>query len=154
MKREQREKVTKEYYDVFIAKDGTEFTNAKECSYYEETAYGVISARFCAIAKKLTREEAHPFDSIIDGGCGSTTYYRLTPKNDVQLKILLEFCRANDCYFAETEAGWGMHIDEVEVGTTYIVALYESGSSAIFNRDKVEKWCMHALEAFNETEEA
>ena len=44
MKTIKKESVS--YYNVFVAIDGTEFTNEDECKKYEATAYGVLSARY------------------------------------------------------------------------------------------------------------
>jgi predicted RNA-binding protein Jag len=42
-------KVTKtreQRYDVYVANDGTEFTTEEQCKKYDESAYGVLSAKY------------------------------------------------------------------------------------------------------------
>ena len=46
MKKERKEIVRKEYKDIYIAIDGTEFDSEEECKKYEQTALVVINAAF------------------------------------------------------------------------------------------------------------
>lgn len=50
MKIEKRE--VKTYKEVFVAMDGTEFSNREECETYEKSATAVIDGRFNALVKK------------------------------------------------------------------------------------------------------
>lgn len=55
------EKITKEkttFCTVYKAFDGKEFNTEEECRKYENSAYGVISARYAAIPKVITNEYA------------------------------------------------------------------------------------------------
>lgn len=51
MKIEKRE--VKTYKEVFVAMDGTEFSNREECETYEKSATTVINGRFNALVKKV-----------------------------------------------------------------------------------------------------
>ena len=44
MKKIRKENVS--YYDVFVACDGTEFRDEKECRIYDESAKGVLNAKY------------------------------------------------------------------------------------------------------------
>lgn len=44
MKKIQKERVS--YYDVYVANDGTEFNSQEECQKYDNSALGVVRARY------------------------------------------------------------------------------------------------------------
>lgn len=58
------QKEQKSYVDVFVAADGTEFKTAEECRKYEDSAYGVLQAKYRKLIIKSTDEESA-------FGCGS-----------------------------------------------------------------------------------
>lgn len=58
MKKIQREVVTKSYVDVFIANDGTEFKNQDECEKYDDSAKGVLLAKYAPMVVSKTNEYA------------------------------------------------------------------------------------------------
>lgn len=61
MKKIQKER--KSCYDVFVAVDGTEFLTEEECKKYEESAYGVLMARY----KKLIVKSGTEYDLVPSG---------------------------------------------------------------------------------------
>lgn len=54
MKKIQKEKVST--YDVFVAIDGTEFREMEECKKYEESAKGVLNAKYRKLVVKSVSE--------------------------------------------------------------------------------------------------
>ena len=70
MKKIQKEIVRKEYVNVFVANDGTEFTDENECKQYDESAKGVLFAKHNArIIKKSDEYSLFGFgseDNVID----------------------------------------------------------------------------------------
>ena len=66
MKKIQKE--TKMYYDVFVANDGTEFRTEEDCKKYDESAYGVLNAKYKKLVINTDVEEG--FFGF--GGCDAT----------------------------------------------------------------------------------
>lgn len=56
MKTITREKQIVEKYEVFVAEDGTEFKEEAECKKYEESAKGVLSAKYHPLIVGTTNE--------------------------------------------------------------------------------------------------
>jgi len=52
----QKERVEKKYYNVYVANDGTEFSDEAECKKYEESAYAVLHARYQKLVVNTTNE--------------------------------------------------------------------------------------------------
>lgn len=52
MKKIQKEIVRKEYVSVFVANDGTEFSDEAECKKYDESAKGVLLAKYQQVVLK------------------------------------------------------------------------------------------------------
>lgn len=52
MKKIQKEIVRKEYVNVFVANDGTEFSDEAECKKYDESAKGVLLAKYQQVVLK------------------------------------------------------------------------------------------------------
>lgn len=52
MKIIKKEVVTKSYVEVFIANDGTEFSSESECRKYDESAMGVLRAKYAPMVVK------------------------------------------------------------------------------------------------------
>lgn len=50
MKKIQKERVS--YYDVYVANDGTEFSTQEECKKYDDSALGVVRARYKKLVVK------------------------------------------------------------------------------------------------------
>lgn len=57
MKKIQKEVITKSYVDVFVANDGTEFSSQSECKKYDESAKGVLLAKYAPMVVKTFSEE-------------------------------------------------------------------------------------------------
>lgn len=149
-----KEKKVTTSYTAYVAADGTEFLNEKACEEYEKTAYHAFSVRFKAIAVKLEGDKKNLFDCIIDGGCGGTEYYRVTPKDEAEVGIVMNFAVANGCFFPDKDTSWAIRACELKAGTTYIMALFESGDCTIYSRKRLTDGVMKALCAFDDDKEA
>lgn len=57
MKKIQKEVVKKSYVDVFVANDGTEFSSQIECEKYDESAKGVLLAKYAPMVVKTSYED-------------------------------------------------------------------------------------------------
>lgn len=68
MKTVVRERTNVEKYEVYVAADGTEFTNCDECEKYEESAKGVLMAKI----RPLVVKEASQEDILGWGSCEDT----------------------------------------------------------------------------------
>lgn len=55
MKKIQKERVS--YYDVYVANDGTEFNSQEECQKYDNSALGVVRARYEKLVVKTKTED-------------------------------------------------------------------------------------------------
>lgn len=80
MKIIKQEKVQKSYYDVYVANDGTEFSDRDECKKYEESALGVMMAKI----KPLIIEDISEEGIIGFGNCDDTIWVmKPQTQNDV-----------------------------------------------------------------------
>ena len=99
MKKEQREKVF--YTTVYVACDGTEFTNEAECQTYEKSAKGVIFGRMrnCVINEGTE-------DSIFNAGSDDNHAYVLLPKSKEDVEAINMVCSWVDSHnYKESEEG-------------------------------------------------
>lgn len=87
MKEIKKEKFVKTYESVWVANDGTEFSNAEECKKYDESAKGVLFAKYRPIVVKES-DEYEMFggsdDNIVD-----IVKLDTAEKRDLILQILL-----------------------------------------------------------------
>lgn len=76
----KKERVQKSYYEIFVANDGTEFTNADECKKYEGSAKGVLMAKLKPlIIKDISEDSLFGF-----GNCDDTVWVmKPSTQNDV-----------------------------------------------------------------------
>ena len=59
-----REKVEKKYFNVYVANDGTEFSDRDQCEKYEESAMGVLMAKIKPLmVREITTEDIHGYGS-------------------------------------------------------------------------------------------
>ncbi|UKK52698.1 hypothetical protein [Prevotella sp. E2-28] len=63
MKVETRERTNVVKYNVYVAYDGREFNDEEECKKYEESAYGVLNAKYQKLIIK-SASEGDVFDGI------------------------------------------------------------------------------------------
>lgn len=71
------QKTRESYYDVFVAYDGTEFTNHDDCLNYEGSARGVIMSK----VRRLVVKETNPYAMF---GIGSEDDYYLVLRPTTQ----------------------------------------------------------------------
>lgn len=92
MKKIQKEIVRKEYVSVFVANDGTEFSDEAECKKYDESAKGVLLAKYQQVVLKES-------DAYSLFGFGSDEevieVVKLNSKEDVDLIV--------QCYLLEND---------------------------------------------------
>lgn len=74
-----------EYYDVFVAADGTEFENADECKKYEQSALGVLNIKY----KKLIVKESTE-DGILDIGSCDNSVEVLKPVTQADADLIMQ----------------------------------------------------------------
>jgi len=79
-----REKVVKTNEIVYVAIDGTEFTDAQQCEKYENSALAVLKSRF----NKLIISTGDMWDLV--RGCDDHTYYIVAPRTDEEASIILQ----------------------------------------------------------------
>lgn len=59
-----REKVEKKYFNVYVANDGTEFSDRDQCEKYEESAMGVLMSKIKPLmVREITTEDIHGYGS-------------------------------------------------------------------------------------------
>ena len=85
MKIIKKEVVTKSYVEVFIANDGTEFSTQSECEKYDESAKGVLLAKYAPMVVETFFE-----DGIFRAGYGDNTVEIVRVKNQEDADILLQ----------------------------------------------------------------
>lgn len=149
-----KEKKVTTSYTAYVAEDGTEFLNEKACEEYENTAYHTFSIRFMSIAKRVEGDKAHQLDCLLDSGCGAARFFKVTPKDDAEVNIIMNFAVANDCCFGEKDETWGIHADELKAGTTYILALFDDVACMLYSKERLTARVTEALSAFDKDEEA
>lgn len=84
----QKERVRTEYYNIYVANDGMEFTSEEECKKYEESAELVLNTRYKPlVVKESTEEDLFGFgccDDIVE-------VVKPTSKDDVDAIMQLAF---------------------------------------------------------------
>ena len=84
----KKERQRTEYYEMFIANDGTEFDSREECEKYENSAEGVLMQRYKPLIVKETTE-----DYLFGWGSSDNTVEIVKPtsKDDADLIMQLVF---------------------------------------------------------------
>ena len=85
MKTIQKERVKKEYYDVYVAEDGTEFRDKEECMKYDESARCVLNSVLRKIMVKSSVE-----DAILGFGSCDITVEVYKPKDENDKRLLMQ----------------------------------------------------------------
>lgn len=94
MKKIQKEVVTKSYVDIFVANDGTEFRSESECRKYDESAMGVLLAKYAPMVEKTFFE-----DDIFPAGYEENPVEIVRVKNQEDADILLQLFILDHPYF-------------------------------------------------------
>lgn len=135
---------------VFVAKDGTEFTDEKECEIYEasaECAYRTL-LKGCLEEIPLIDPSMKALDAILDCGSEESTYYRLLLKSKEDKKNFIAWLHCFDyfslCGYNNFWTGEGKSynpyttVEELEIGKTYlIIRTYDSNYFRIYSKDKI-----------------
>ena len=102
----------KNYKNVYVAADGTEFDVQSECEAYEKSALGVLKARLAKIAL-VQKSECELFAG---SGCDDNTSFVVIPKNEEEVGVVqqLVFLMA---YSKEAQA------EKIAVGKVLVVTL-------------------------------
>lgn len=119
MTRETRTR--EERYDVYIADDGTVFTDKDKCKEYESTIECLYITRFQAISKKLVGKPYYAIDTLFDDDRAEMDYYLVTPKDETDVMTICGFVKYSYSFDKDTA-------EKVRVGNTYIVAVGECWS--------------------------
>lgn len=90
------QKTRTSYYDVFVANDGTEFSDMEECRKYEESAKGVLNARIHKILVKTCTEE----DLFSVGSCDGTIEI-LRPTCEEDKKTIMQMYLLKNPHFSD-----------------------------------------------------
>lgn len=86
------EKEKKSFYEVFVANDGTEFTDRDECRKYEESAKGVLMAKIRPLVVKETTME----DLWGIGSCDNTMWIVKVDSQDAADIIMQVYLFVNE----------------------------------------------------------
>ena len=86
------EKEKKSFYEVFVANDGTEFTDRDECRKYEESAKGVLMAKIRPLVVKETTTE----DLWGIGSCDNTMWIVKVDSQDAADIIMQVYLFVNE----------------------------------------------------------
>lgn len=133
-----REKQVVEKYEVFIANDGTEFKDKEECKKYEESALGVLSAKYHPLVVGTTTEEC-----IYNAGNGDNTIAIVKVSTDEDADLMLQmFFMFNEYYRNKFNKGDKGAVAKVEEVKRHINAAKESGEPLIVDRgyDEDDFW--------------
>lgn len=98
MKTIQKERIEKSFYNIYVANDGTEFTNSEECQKYEESAEGVLLAKIKPLVIKRTTEE----DLFNCGGCDNDVWV-IKPNTQEDVDLILQTYLFYNKYMANDE---------------------------------------------------
>lgn len=80
----QRERVTKSYYNVYVANDGTEFNDESECKKYDDSARCVLSAKY----KELIVADTDEWSLFGAGNDeGTVEVLKISSQSDVDLVL-------------------------------------------------------------------
>lgn len=86
MKTETRTR--EQYYDVYIAMDGTEFNDKAECEKYEQSAKAVVNANYKRLIVGTNTEEAFFGFGCCDNG---VEFVKVTSKEDADVVMQMNF---------------------------------------------------------------
>lgn len=107
-----------------------------------------VDNAFHKIARELSLDEEGPLDDMLDNACRSATYYKVTPMSQEDIDIIVKWVEMHDGYFAEKPNDWYIGKDELRIGLTVIVVLYESVCALAYSRDRLERAAFRALLTF------
>lgn len=79
------QKTRESYYDVFVAYDGTEFTNSDECKKYEESARGVLMAKIKPLVIQSIDEE-----DLFGCGCTDNVVWVMKPNKQDDVDTIMQ----------------------------------------------------------------
>ena len=85
MKVISKERTHVEKYNVYVANDGTEFTNEDECRKYDDSAKGVLNAMLRKIMVRQTTEE-----NLLDYGSSDCTVEIYRPTSEYDKKTIMQ----------------------------------------------------------------
>lgn len=130
MKTITREKQIVEKYEVFVADDGTEFKDKAECEKYEESAVGVLNAKYRPLLVGSTTE-----CGIYETGNEDDKVELVKVASDEDADIIMQmFFLCNAYYRNKFHEGDKAAVTKVEEVKRYINAAKESGEPLIINR--------------------
>lgn len=123
------EKVSKTYYEVYVATDGTEFASIDECEKYEKSAEGVLRARL----KDIRVYEGNQESLFGIGSCECGVWVVVPKKKeDIDLVKQLALMHHNSDY-----AGW---LTDEYIGKPVIVDFgYENEACYLDSFDHILK---------------
>lgn len=105
----QKERIIKEYYDAFVANDGTEFTDEEQCKKYEESALGVLMTRYKPLVVCQTTEYG-----FFDFGCEDNAIDIVAPKTQKDVDTLLQmYILLNDTLYKGYKEGKEWNTEQV-----------------------------------------
>lgn len=143
MRTEQRERIIKDEYTVYIAEDGTKFMSENECKKYEQTAEAVINTAFerTKFGNPLWNEGEDWFIF----GCEEDLFcVHITDENDLhdvnmwaQTKKLIRHTTCEKVQFGHDAIGTIQVIGDDNYGTYYSYGSIEELKAYIY--DKTDK---------------
>jgi hypothetical protein len=130
MKTITREKQIVEKYELFVAEDGTEFKDMAECQKYEESAEGVLSAKYHPLVVGTTTEY-----NIYDTGREENKVELVKVASKADADIILQMYFLKNTYIKRgLEEGKEDSIKRVNEVKRCINAAKESGEPLLVNR--------------------
>lgn len=96
MKEEKKEIIN--YKTIFVATDGTEFSNREECTKYEESALGVIRAKVSKLITFDTRNTNEDAWTVL-GGLDDHEVVAFKPNTKEDCDVLMQFILLESPYW-------------------------------------------------------
>lgn len=125
METKKNEIIKKEYVNVYVAVDGTEFNDPNECEAYEKSALGVLKGRM----HKIALFEGSECDVFGGCGCDENHAFVVAPKNEDEVKTIQQVA------YMKSYGDWKQkHAEKVEVGKVLAVVMgYEDEGAWIID---------------------
>lgn len=118
------QKEQKSFYNVYVATDGTEFKNEDECRKYEESANGVVSARYKDLIVKTDCE-----NDIIGCGCEDDRVDVVSVRTEAEYDIVLQMLLLDSPYLTYDE-----HKDRLDRNKAVIRKALDEKDVLLINR--------------------
>lgn len=148
---------------VYIAEDGTEFKNIKDCELYEDSVAFAFKNRMTVCLKPLHSDDNLKIvDILIDDERGESSYYKFEPTSSEDILNFLGYCKSQGLIRPSGSNSWWegkefnpfIQFNDLKVGEKYLVCMYlESQCLRIINVEKYTTVFKNLItEVFNSVE--